>query len=688
MPNHLVNEKSPYLQQHVNNPVDWYPWGDEAFARAKKEDKPIFLSIGYSTCHWCHVMEHESFENETIAAFLNENFVSIKLDREERPDVDAVYMTATQAMTGAGGWPMSVMLTPDLKPFFCGTYFPPVPAYGRPSFKQLLERIRELWDTKRDDLVKSSEALTDAIKQEGAETRKGEISQLLLDRCFNYFEQAFDEREGGFGGAPKFPRPVQFDFLFNYYHLTGKDRAAQMALFTLEKMSRGGIYDHLGGGFHRYTVDALWRVSHFEKMLYDQAQLVHSFLDAYQLTGKERYARVVRETCDFVLRELRHPDGGFYSALDADSEGEEGTFYIWTELEINDVLGLDAELFNYHYGIVKEGNWEDEKNVVYEATNMKKTGEQFSLSSDLAKERLTQLKSKLFEVRAKRIRPHRDEKVLASWNGLMIGAMARAGDVLDSDEYLFASQRAAEFIINELWKKPGKKLLHRWRDGEARFDAMLDSYAFLIKGLIELYEATLESRWLEHAVSLQREQDAALFDTERGSYFTSRETSDVIVRTKNAYDGAEPSGNSVSVWNLLKLHAMTGDVAFQEHARKTLEYFSGTLEKYPYALPEMLAAAVAEVQLPTEIVFVGDIVQKEYQVMRRKLATKYIPQKTMLHATATAASDFAKTLQPKEGKATVYFCSGGACELPITGASVLEERLVQMSNTSRVSPTQ
>jgi uncharacterized protein YyaL (SSP411 family) len=681
MPNHLINERSPYLQQHANNPVDWYPWGAEAFTKARTEDKPIFLSIGYSTCHWCHVMEHESFENATIAQFLNDNFVSIKLDREERPDIDAVYMTATQAMTGAGGWPMSVMLTHDLKPFFCGTYFPPVPAYGRPSFKQLLERIRELWLTKRDDIIRSSEALTDAIKQEGEASGHTEISRLLFDRCFNYFEQAFDEREGGFGGAPKFPRTVQYDFLFNYYHLTGNDRAAQMALFTLEKMSRGGIYDHLGGGFHRYSVDAFWRVSHFEKMLYDQAQLIHSYLDAYQLTGKQRYARVVRQTCDFVLRELTHPDGGFFSALDADSEGEEGTFYLWTQEEINDVLGLDAELFNYHYGITTEGNWEEGKNVIYEATTLKKTGETFALSSDLAAERLGPLREKLFAVRASRIRPHRDEKVLTSWNGVMIGAMARAGDVLDTDTYVFAARRAAMFIVDELHKE--EHLLHRWRDGEARFDAMLDSFAFLIKGLLELYEATLESRWLQLAVDLQREQDQTLFDTDSGGYFTARATTDVIVRTKNAYDGAEPSGNSISVWNLLKLHRMTGDLHFLANARKTLAYFSGMLQQYPYALPEMLAAAVSEIELPTEIVFTGDIVTAEYQTMRRKLASRYIPQKTVLHSASPVANEFARTLAPREGKTTVYFCSGGVCELPITSANALEERLVTMTNTSR-----
>lgn len=665
-PNRLLQERSPYLLQHAYNPVDWYPWGQEAFEKARREEKPIFLSIGYSTCHWCHVMERESFENESVAAYLNEHFVSIKLDREERPDIDAIYMTATQAMTGSGGWPMTVMMTPELKPFFCGTYFPPVPSYGKPSFKQLLERIRELWDTKRDELIKSADGLTNAIQTDSLAS--GEVTgfkEHSFDICHAHFVRTFDKTWGGFGGAPKFPRPVQYDFLFNYFALKAEEEAKQMPLHTLDRMALGGIYDQLGGGFHRYSVDNYWLVSHFEKMLYDQAQLVGSYLDAYQVTGDSFYPQVVRGVCDFVLRELTHPEAGFYSALDADSEGEEGTFYIWTKQELESILGDDAKVINFISSITEAGNWEDEKNVMFYARGTADASKEFDKTEDDISSIIDRSFEKLFAERAKRIRPHLDDKVLTSWNGLMIGAMARAGVVLGEAKYIDAATKSATFIWNELYQKHGK-LLHRWREGEARFEATLDTYAFLIKGHLDLYEATLDEVWLSRAITLQSEQDLNLYDFMKGGYFTSREADDIIIRTKNMYDGAEPSGNSIAALNLLRLYTITGNDIHKTKAKQTIELFAAQLEKYPYTMPEMLVAAMWLLHPPDEIVFVGEK-NSEYDLMRAKLAKNYAPRQ-VIYSPSEFTNEFSRTLKEHDGKTTLYKCKHGSCELPVTSA--------------------
>jgi uncharacterized protein len=664
-PNRLIHERSPYLQQHAYNPVDWYPWGEEAFEKARREEKPIFLSIGYSTCHWCHVMERESFENDAVAAYLNEHYVSIKLDREERPDIDAIYMTATQAMTGSGGWPMTVMMTHELKPFFCGTYFPPVPSYGKPSFKQLLERIRELWETKRDELIKSADGLTNAIKTESLAPQEGGFKAHSYDVLNAHFVRTFDKTWGGFGGAPKFPRPVQFDFLFNYYNLKGDVEAKEMAAHTLDRMALGGIFDQLGGGFHRYSVDNYWLVSHFEKMLYDQAQLVHSYLDAYQITGDAFYKQIVIRTCDFVLRELTHPEGGFYSALDADSEGEEGTFYIWTKREIDNLLGEDAKVINYISNINEDGNWEDEKNIIFYGRGTIDASKEFGKTEDEIAEILERSFEKLFAERAKRIRPHLDDKVLTSWNGLMIGAMARAGSVLQVAAYIDAAAKAAAFIKTESYDKHGT-LLHRWREGEARFEATLDTYAFLIKGLLELYEATLDEAWLSFAITLQSEQDVNLYDLMNGGYFTSRDASDIIIRTKNMYDGAEPSGNSVATLNLMRLYTITAKSEYKERAEKTINLFSAQLEKYPYTMPEMLVGAMWITNPPHELVIVGEK-NNEYEAMRAALAKSYSP-KQVVYSPNELTNDFSRTLKPHNKKTTLYKCKHGSCELPVTSA--------------------
>jgi len=677
-PNRLIHEKSPYLLQHAYNPVDWYPWGDEAFQKAREENKPVFLSIGYSTCHWCHVMERESFENDSTAAYLNEHFISIKLDREERPDIDAIYMSATMAMTGAGGWPMTIIMTPDRKPFFCGTYFPPKPAYGKPGFCQLLEHITELWQTKREELIDSSKELTKALlgdqKNETAGTKL--LSPTTSESGFYYFDRSYDSKYGGFGAAPKFPRPVQFDFLLNHYSISGSERAKEMALTTLKRMALGGINDHLGGGFHRYSVDKYWLVSHFEKMLYDQAQLIESYLDAYQITKDTFYASVVRSTCDFVLREMTHPEGGFYSALDADSDGEEGTYYVWTYNEIKTLLGEErAKMFFYRFNTEEDGNWEHGKNVIAIKHSLDETASHFDKEKTEMQKILNESKQVLFEARSKRVRPHLDDKILASWNGLMIGAMARASDVLGEKKYSDAALRAAGFIWQKLYIEPGNKLLHRWRDAEARFDATLDTYAFLTKGYLELYEATFDSSWLDRAIVLQSEQDKYLYDEKQGGYFTSREANDVIVRTKNDYDGAEPSGNSTSVLNLLALHAITSDTSYKNKAERTLLFFAGKVAKYPYTMPEMLVGIDWFHYAPTEIVFSGNTEGSTYKEMRSEIAKYYAPRKVMVASKTNAASDFSKKLPMKDGKLTVYLCTNQTCELPITDVEGLKKLL-------------
>jgi uncharacterized protein len=669
--NRLAKEKSPYLQQHSHNPVDWYPWGEEAFEKARREDKPIFLSIGYSTCHWCHVMERESFESDAIAKLLNENFISIKVDREERPDVDAVYMTILQAMSGSGGWPMSLFLTPDLKPIFAGTYFPPVPAHGRPSFAQLLVSVTEFWGSHHDQIVASSIEITSALQERinVSDDRSHTVDiPYLSDSTFHHFEETFDSIEGGFGGAPKFPRPVQFDFLFNYYKAFGNDKARDMALFTLRKMALGGMHDHLGGGFHRYSVDRYWRISHFEKMLYDQAQLINSYLDAWQIMHDPFDAGIARSTIEYVLRDLTDSDGGFYSAEDADSEGEEGKFYVWTLEEFESILGSNAEVSAFRFGVTTEGNFEHGKNVPHLAHTLDETAQHFAKSRLEIEEILGSNVNKLIIVRAKRIRPLRDDKVLTSWNGLMIGSMARAGDVLNEQRFIDAAIAAGEFIWKNL--RPEGNLLHRWRDGEARFDAYLDDYAFLIKGYLDLYEATFDTIWINRAIELQEEQDLVLYDEKEGGYFNARKADDLILRSKNDYDGAEPSGNSITTLNLYRLSYFTEENRFKVQADETLKTFITKVQNYPYAMPELIGAGFWSLQSPYQIVFAGDDINE----LKREVNLYYLPLSTKIQANNSPAK-FTQSLQAVEANATVYVCQNFVCQLPITKPADLEKLL-------------
>src|SRR5881227_1284804 len=560
--NRLAQEKSPYLLQHAHNPVDWYPWGKEAFAKARSENKPIFLSIGYSTCHWCHVMAHESFENEEVAATMNREFVNIKVDREERPDVDRVYMTFVQATTGGGGWPMSVWLTPDLKRFVGGTYFPPEDRYGQPGFKKVLERIATAWKENHDNIVQQGGKIVAAL-QESQSAAKGEaqIGAATLEAAYRQIDRSYDPKEGGFGNAPKFPRPVTFNFLTRFYARDPKSdsgkQALEMALFTLRKMAAGGMHDHIGGGFHRYSVDRYWHVPHFEKMLYDQAQLAVAYLDAFQITQDRQFASVARDILDYVARDLTSNEGGFFSAEDADSlfehgkpEHGEGAFYIWTKKEIDTVLGNAAEIFDFHYGVQSHGNApegsdpQDEfrgKNILIERNAIAETAQHFKKSEEDIAKSLEQSREKLFAIRAQRPRPHLDDKIIAAWNGLMISAYARAAQVLDEPRYFESATRAANFVRAHLWDDSKKTFYRSYREGRGDVEGFADDYAFVIQGLLDLYEASFDVEWLKLAIELQETQDRLFFDEKNGGYFsTSGKDKSVVLRMKDDNDSAEP----------------------------------------------------------------------------------------------------------------------------------------------------
>ena len=697
--NRLAAEKSPYLLQHARNPVDWFPWGEAAFAKARTEGKPIFLSIGYSTCHWCHVMERESFEVETVGYFLNEHFVSIKVDREERPDVDKIYMTYVQSTTGAGGWPMSVFLTPDLKPFFGGTYFPPEPRHGRPGFVQLLQRIVELWGERRSDLELSAEQTHAQLAEAmGTQTTGGgglaqvgsyEAVKETLRAAGEAFKGIYDPRNGGFGRAPKFPQPSQPQFLLRYARRFGDDAARKMVLHMCERMAAGGIHDQLGGGFARYSVDAEWLVPHFEKMLYDNAQLVQLYLDAHLIVREEKgavaeqgneedsktpFADVVRSTLGYVLRDMTHPEGGFYSAEDADSEGHEGKFYCWTWEELSALLSVEE--FNVvirHFGVTRQGNFVDHSHpqplpgqnvlsIVVPELNV----------DDL--QLLASARTKLVEARAKRIRPHMDDKVLASWNGLMLGAFARAFAVLGDAEYRRAAERNLAFLQSKLWDADSQTLYHRWRDGERDTVQLLDAYAFLLSGVIELYEATLEPRHLEFAIALADAMLERFHDSKQGGFWQSAAgATDLILRIKDDYDGAEPAGNSVATLALLKLSAITGRADFKMAAERVLGAATPKLQQAPQAVPYLLQALDYWLEEPHRVVVAGDGVQAGSGTLLHAAHSVYQPNKVVL-GNRGLVEEFARTL-PASAGATVYLCTGQTCRPPTADASEVRRAL-------------
>jgi uncharacterized protein YyaL (SSP411 family) len=689
VPNALAHEKSPYLLQHAHNPVEWMPWGEAAFARAKTENKLIFLSVGYSTCHWCHVMERESFENPEVAAVMNRHFINVKVDREERPDVDHIYMTFVQATTGHGGWPMSVWLTPDLKPVAGGTYFPPEDRYGRPGFVTVLERLAELWTKERERLVRQGGEVLAALQREGTGEVAGAVDGVkwdaALEAAFRSFQRAFDPVEGGFGGAPKFPRPAVLDFLFRYavrrglHHGEGS-AAAEMALATLRKMAAGGMFDHVGGGFHRYSVDARWHVPHFEKMLYDQAQLVVSYVEAMQLTGEASYGVVAQEIIEYVARDLTSPEGGFYSAEDADSlpaadsrEKTEGAFYVWRDGELKGILSADeyAAVARW-FGVRAEGNVAEESDPHGELTGLN-----VLIRAEEALDEVVwaQARMKLKTARDLRPRPHLDDKILTAWNGLMIGALARAAVVLDRPEWLGRAERAAVFVRDHLWV--GGELRRSYREGVSPVRGFLADYAFLIRGLIDLYEAGGEGSWLDWAVQLQAVQDRLFGGKGVGAYFSTREDDpSLILRMKEDYDGAEPSGNAVAVFNLLRLEAMTGRKDYGLRARAVLAEYAGRMKSQGTALPLMLAAADAAEALHAQVVLAGDFSSPEGRALRRALAGKFRPRRVVLHAGRTlpealAGVETLHAMTAVEGRPTVYVCEDFVCRAPVTTAAGL-----------------
>ena len=673
--NKLINETSPYLLQHAHNPVDWYPWGDEAFERAREEDKAVLVSIGYSACHWCHVMEHESFEDEATARVMNDNFVNIKVDMEERPDVDQIYMTFVQLTTGRGGWPMTVFLTPDKLPFFGGTYFPPQPRYGMPSFQQLLISIAEAYRDRRDEVLTSASDMLGELRRASiVSTGSAPLSEELSDAAFENFSRSFDAKNGGFGGAPKFPPSMSMEFLLRYWKRSGKARALEMVQLTAHKMAEGGIYDHLGGGFHRYSVDAVWLVPHFEKMLYDNAQLIRVYLHLYQITKDEFFKRIAVETLDYINREMLDPSGGFYSTQDADSEGEEGKFFVWTPAEVESILGeSDAQVFNFFYDVSEDGNFEG-KNILNVRFTVDAAAKALKLDPDEIGATLRRGRQVLFEAREKRVKPHRDEKVLTAWNGLMLAAFAEAAAVLDNQAYLDIAKRNADFLLNEL-RRDGR-LLRTWKAGTSKLDAYLEDYANLADGLLELFQISGDLKYLAEARALADAMIDRFWDKEDGGfYFTADDHEELIVRNKDFTDNATPSGNSVAADVMLKLVKITGEESYERHATKVLTIAAGPARRYPQGFGRALAAMEFALMSTREIVLVDDNAGS----LAREVWSRFIPNKVVLQTDADHRIETDLPLlegrSPIDGKATAYVCENFVCNRPVTDPAALGSQL-------------
>jgi uncharacterized protein YyaL (SSP411 family) len=736
--NRLSGEKSPYLLQHSHNPVNWYPWGEEAFEKARNENKPIFLSVGYSTCHWCHVMAHESFESEEIASIMNRDFVNIKVDREERPDVDRVYMTFVQATTGRGGWPMSVWLTPELKPFVGGTYFPPEDRYGHPGFKKVLEGITTAWKKDHAKIAASGQKIVEALRD--AQTKEaGRVEDLggtVFNTAYEQFDRVFDPVEGGFGNAPKFPHPVTLNFLTRFYarnvaqvsNLPSKPDATEMVasqakhalemdLLTLRKMAAGGLRDHLGGGFHRYSVDRYWHVPHFEKMLYDQAQLTLAYLDVFQITHESEFERVARDILDYVMRDMTAANGGFFSAEDADSpvvesvaavsdrrsedagahgariqKTAEGAFYVWTQGEIDTALGEAAEIFNFHYGVQLHGNVPEgsdphdefrNKNILIQRHTIAETAQHFQRTETDVEASLAQSRAILFKIRAQRPRPHLDDKILASWNGLMISAFARAAQVLDEPRYLKAAAPAVRFLRTNLYDKENKLLYRSYRDGRSDIPGFADDYAFVIQASLDLYEASFDINWLKFAVELQETMDRLFFDHENGGYFsTSGKDESVFLRMKDDNDSAEPASSSIAALNLLRLAQIRNEPKYQERAQKTIGAFSATLSRFPTAMPQMLVALDFSLSKPRQIVIAGEPGAAGTKELIAEVHRHFQPNKVLLLVDNGEGQRFLgemneaiRAMSRVDGKAAAYVCENFTCQAPVTDPRQLAELL-------------
>jgi uncharacterized protein YyaL (SSP411 family) len=678
--NRLANETSPYLLQHAHNPVDWYPWGEEAFQRARDEDKPVLLSVGYAACHWCHVMEHESFENERIAALMNEHFVSIKVDREERPDVDQIYMGAVQALTGHGGWPMTVFLAPDGRPFYGGTYFPPEDRQGMPGFPRVLLSVAQAYRERRDDVLKNAAQIAEHLSQlAGQPLQQAAVSPEMLDRAAQALKQQYDGRFGGFGGVPKFPPAMALEFLLRQWHRTGDAQALSMVEHTLQQMAAGGIYDQIGGGFHRYSVDQYWLVPHFEKMLYDNALLSRLYLLAWQATGRDEYRRVCEETLDWVLREMTDPRGGFYSTLDADSEGVEGKYYVWTPVEVEGALGTeDAAAFCHFYDVTPGGNFE-RHNILHQRGDLATAAHELALEPEALAAALARGRRRLFEARTERVRPGLDDKVLTAWNGLMLRALAEAARVLGRDDYRAAAERNAEFVLVEL--RQGERLLRSWKGGRARLNGYLEDYAAYADGLLALYEATFEPRWLSEARALADAIVARFWDEREGAFYdTADDHEQLIVRPRDFFDNATPAGNSLAADVLLRLSRLVEDERYAARAAAAIAPLAEVAARHPNGFGRLLCGLDFELGRVREVVIVGPPADPATRALVETVFRPYLPLKVV--AGAAPGDHEAEAVTPLlherglvDGRPAAYVCENFACQTPTTDPAVLAEQL-------------
>jgi len=690
MPNRLIKEPSPYLRQHADNPVDWYPWGPEAFQRAQRENKPIFLSIGYSTCHWCHMMAHESFEHPEVARLMNEAFVSIKVDREERPDIDNIYMSACQVMTGSGGWPLSIIMTPDKRAFYAATYIPRESRFGLIGMLELIPHIRELWATQRGEALGLANQVASVLQQISQDVAGEELDEMALDLTYEHLAKRFDGAHGGFSSTPKFPTAHNLLFLLRFWKRSGNKTALDMVQKTLDAMRHGGIYDQLGFGFHRYSTDSQWLVPHFEKMVYDQAMLAMAYTEGYQATGEEDYGKTARDILAYVLRDMTAPEGGFYSAEDADSEGEEGKFYLWTQEEIrqalgNEELGFVAEVFN----VERDGNFVDQAtgrrsgvNILHVTKSLKELASDLSLSQQDLQKHLEVIQQKLFAHREKRVHPMKDDKILTDWNGLMIAALAKGAQAFNEPPYAQAAQRAADFVLGTM-RKPNGRLWHRHRAGQTGIEANLDDYAFLVWGLIELYEAIFDARYLKVALELTDDMLRHFWDEDGGGlYLMPDDGESLLVRKKEIYDGTIPSGNSVAMLNLLRLGRMTAKSDLEEKAARIGRAFSRSVQQLPSAHTQLMVALDFGIGPCYEVVIAGKAQAKDTKAMVRALGTRFLPNKVVLlnpdeqkPPEIAQFAEFTRSQSSTGGKATAYVCLNHHCKLPTTDIDKMLELL-------------
>ncbi|MHA1104178.1 MAG: thioredoxin domain-containing protein [Promethearchaeota archaeon] len=694
MENRLKKEKSPYLLQHANNPVDWYPWGEEAFKKSKEEDKPIFLSIGYSTCHYCHVMAHESFEDPEVAKLMNDVFVSIKVDREERPDIDKIYMTACQMMNNSGGWPLTILMTHNKKPFFAGTYFPKETRFGRIGLIDLILKVKDLWNNQRKELINSSERITNALQDITLESPGNSLNEKTLEKAYLQLKTRFDEENGGFGSSPKFPTPHNLLFLLRVYKRDNNLEALKMVETTLNEMRKGGMYDHIGYGFHRYSTDRQWLVPHFEKMLYDNALLAFSYIEAFQATNKSQYKETAEEIFTYVIRDMISPEGAFYSAEDADSEGEEGKFYTWQTKDLDSLLNSEEmELYASIYNIKEDGNYLEEstrkytgKNIPHLTENLDSLAEKKNLSLEELKIKIKSIRIKVFQSREKRIRPHLDDKILTDWNGLMIAALAKGGYVFNEKKYIEAAEKAMKFILENL-KDDRDHLLHRFRENSAEIGGYIDDYSFLIWALLELYEATFDIHYLKQAINLIDIQNDQFWDDNIGGfYFTAKEGEDLITRQKEIYDGAIPSGNSVSMLNLLRLSQITGDQEYEQKANVISRVFAENVRNNPSAHAFLMIAVDFAVGPTYSLVISGDTGKEDTIKLLESIRKEFLPNKTLMYRATERDEppideivDYVMFFDKYLDKATAYVCIDKTCKPPTNDI----EKIIEYLNPGR-----